>query len=164
MTRERFEALIQVTGPIEPEGIEDHIGDLSCSETELLPKEALQFTLDWNHVPLDQQAQLMSALDAANAVPELVELSHIMALDAVRALNRCTAIDFQPPKPACLSGFDRDAFAFLYSQLCVIEGRKRQLSGVQRGRVGRIHRNVPPLGRRSHPLRYAGLRLRQYRL
>ncbi|MBR3740327.1 MAG: hypothetical protein IKN04_07665 [Clostridia bacterium] len=131
MTRERFEALIQVTGPIAPEGIEDHISDLSCSETELLPKEALQFTLDWNHVPLDQQAQLMSALDAANAVPELVELSHIMAMDAVRALNRCTAIDFQPPKPACLSGFDRDAFAFLYSQLCVIEGRKAlRLRGV----------------------------------
>ena len=124
MTRERFEQLIRVTGPIAPEGMEAYIGDLSCSETELLPKEVLQFTLDWNHVPLDQQAQLMSALDAANAVPELVELAHVMALDAVRALNRCAAIDFQPPKPLCLSGFDRDAFAFLYSQLCVIEGRK----------------------------------------
>lgn len=124
MTRERFDRLISVAGPIAPEGIEAYIGDLSCAETELLPKAALQFTLDWNHVPLDQQAQLMAALDAANAVPELVELAHVMASDAVRALNRCAAIDFQPPKPACLTGFDRDAFAFLYSQLCVIEGRK----------------------------------------
>ncbi|MBR3017569.1 MAG: hypothetical protein IKH57_10925 [Clostridia bacterium] len=124
MTRECFDRLISVTGPIAPDGIEDYIGDLSCSETELLPRDALQFTLDWNHVPPDQQAQLMAALDAVNAVPELVEIAHIMASDAVRALNRCSAIGFQPPKPACLSGFDRDAFAFLYSQLCVIEGRK----------------------------------------
>ena len=85
MTRERFEQLIRVTGPIAPEGMEAYIGGLSCAETELLPKEVLQFTLDWNHVPLDQQAQLMAALDAANAVPELVELSRIMARDAVKA-------------------------------------------------------------------------------
>ncbi len=124
MTRDRLDALLQVTGPITPEGLEEHIADLACSERELLPRSALQFTLDLNHVPLSQQAQLMAALDAANRIPELVELAHIMARDAVRALNRCTAIDFHPPKPSCLSGFDRDAFAFLYSQLCVIEGRK----------------------------------------
>ena len=124
MTRERLNQLMQVTGPIAPEGMEDFFGDLSSEEKELLPRDALQYTLHLNHVPLDQQARLFAALDAANKVPELVELAHIMARDAVRALNRCVASDFQPPKPACLSGFDRDAFAFLYTQLCVTEGRK----------------------------------------
>ena len=72
MTREHFEKLLQVTGPIAPEGLENYIGDLECTERELLPRDVLQYVLDWNHVPLDQQEQLFHALDAANAVPELV--------------------------------------------------------------------------------------------
>lgn len=124
MTKQRFFQLIQKTGPIAPAGLEEHIEDLACEDKELLPKAFLQRALDWNHVPQDQQRALFSALEAANAQPELVELAHIMALDAVRALNRCTAIDFFQPKPTCLDGFDRDAFGFLYTQLCVIEGRK----------------------------------------
>ena len=79
MTKERFHALIQITGPIAPEGLENYVDDLSCDEKELLPREALQYVLDWNHVPDDQQDQLFSALDAVNAIPELVELGHIMA-------------------------------------------------------------------------------------
>ena len=124
MTGERFEELLRVTGPIAPEGLEKYVGDLECTEKELLPRDVLQYVLDWNHVPLDQQDQLFHALDAANAVKELVEMAHIMAADAVRALNRCTAIEFEQPKPLCLTGFDREAFAFLYTQLCVIKGRK----------------------------------------
>ena len=124
MTRQRFHELLQVTGPIAPEGLEDYVEDLSSGEKELLPRDALQYVLDWNHVPDDQQDQLFSALDAVNAIPKLVELSHIMALDAVRALNRCTAIEFSQPKPKCLEGFARDDFGFLFTQLCVIEGRR----------------------------------------
>lgn len=93
MTKQRFHKLIQITGPIAPEGLENYVDDLSCDERELLPREALQYVLDLNHVPDDQQDALFSALDAVNTIPELVELGHIMALDAVRALNRCTAID-----------------------------------------------------------------------
>ncbi len=124
MTLERFEALLRVTGPIAPEGLEEHIADLECSEKCLLPRDALQETLDRSHVPAHQQAMLFHALDAAEGVPELVELSRIMAKDAVRALVRCTACEFEAPKPKCLEGFDREAFAFLYTQLCVLEGRK----------------------------------------
>ena len=124
MTREHFEKLLQVTGPVAPEGLENYIGDLECTERELLPRDVLQYVLDWNHEPLDQQEQLFHALDAANAVPELVEMAQIMSEDAVRALNRCSAVEFRQPKPACLSGFERDAFAFLYTQLCVIKGRR----------------------------------------
>ena len=124
MTKQRFEELILTTGPIAPEGLEDYIKDLECRETELLPVDFLKRVLDENQVPMDRQKALMDALREANSCPELVELSHIMAKDAVRALNRCTACAFVQPYPRCLEGFARDAFGFLFSQMCVIEGRK----------------------------------------
>lgn len=124
MTRERLERLLAVTGPIAPEGIEAFIGDLECGETALLPADVLKRTLDENRAPEDGQALLLAALDAVNAVPELVELAHVMAQDAPRALLRCEACEFKAPQPKCLTGFARDAFAFLYTQLCVVEGRR----------------------------------------
>ena len=125
MTGERLAALLRVTGDIIPEGFEAHIADLEADGTELLPRDTLQYVLDLNHVPSDKQDRLFDALDAANAVPELVELSRVMAKDAVRALHRCTACEFTQPKPACLEGFARDAFGFLFSQLLALEGRKQ---------------------------------------
>ena len=125
MTAERFAELLKVTGNIAPEGLGQYIGDLETEERELLPRDRLQYVLDLNHVPEDKQERLLSALDEVNAVPELVELAHIMAKDAVRALNRCTACEFTQPKPDCLEGFAKDAFGFLFSQLLVLEGRKQ---------------------------------------
>jgi hypothetical protein len=124
MTRERLASLLRVTGPIVPEGTEECIGDLETAERELLPRETLRQVLETNCVPPEKQQPLFDALDAANAVPELVELAHIMAADAVRGLVRCYAVEFFQPKPQCLSGFAREAYAFLYTQLCVLEGRK----------------------------------------
>ena len=124
MTTERLNELLRVTGNILPEAMEEHIGDLKTDETELLPRERLISVLDVNRVPEDRQRKLLDALDEANAVPELVELAHIMAKDAVRGLVRCHAVEFIQPRPACLTGFAREAYAFLYTQLCVLEGRK----------------------------------------
>ena len=124
MTRERLASLLRVTGPIVPEGTEECIGDLETEERELLPRETLRQVLETNCVPPEKQQPLFDALDAANAVPELVELAHIMAADAVRGLVRCYAVEFFQPKPQCLSGFAREAYAFLYTQRCVLEGRK----------------------------------------
>ena len=125
MTGERLDKLLKVTGNIIPEGMEEYISDLESNEKELLPRENLQYVMDLNHVPEDKQLRLLDALDRANAVPELVELAHIMAKDAVRALNRCTACEFTQPRPVCLNGFAQDAFGFLFSQLLVLEGRKQ---------------------------------------
>ncbi len=131
MTRERLETLLRVTGPIIPEAMEECVGDLETSETELLPRETLQRVLDENGIPAEKQRPLFEALDAANAVPELVELAHIMATDAVRGLVRCYAVEFVQPRPECLSGFAKEAYAFLYTQLCVLDGRKAlRLRGV----------------------------------
>ena len=131
MTRERLETLLRVTGPIIPEAMEECVGDLETGETELLPRETLQRVLDENGIPAEKQRPLFEALDAANAVPELVELAHIMATDAVRGLVRCYAVEFVQPRPECLSGFAKEAYAFLYTQLCVLEGRKAlRLRGV----------------------------------
>ena len=76
MTIERLNELMQVTGHLIPEAMEEHVGDLESNETELLPREALISVLDANRVPGDRKAELLGALDAANAVPELVELAY----------------------------------------------------------------------------------------
>ena len=125
MTSERFQTLAEVTGKIWPDGLENYISDLENDSEELLPRARLQYVMDLNHVPYDKQEKLLDALDQANMVPELVEMAHIMAKDAVRALNRNTAHEFTQPKPACLEGFARDAFGFLLSQVMVLEGRKQ---------------------------------------
>ena len=124
MTQERLNELLRITGDLVPEAMEQHIADLETAETELLPLEVLTEILRENAVPADKQQPILDALDAANAVPELVELAHIMAQDAVRGLVRCHAVEFHQPRPACLNGFAREAYAFLYTQLCVLEGRK----------------------------------------
>ena len=124
MTTERLNELLQVTGNIIPEAMEEHISDLEAEEKELLPREILISVLEANRVPADKQQALLEALDEANKVPELVELARIMAKDAVRGLVRCHAVEFHQPRPECLSGFAKEAYAFLYTQLCVLEGRK----------------------------------------
>lgn len=124
MTKERLKQLIEAVGPIAPEGVEDYIGDLIPEGGEMIPREVVAFQLEWNHVPEHMQKPLFEALDVINGIPELVELSQVLAKDCVRALNRNTAISYEQPKPACLSGFARDSYAFFYTQLCVLEGRK----------------------------------------
>ncbi len=124
MKQERLNQLLRVTGNLIPEAMEEHVADLEACETELLPRETLQAVLDENRVPETKQQPLFAALDAANTVPELVELAQIMAQDAVRGLVRCHAVEFYQPRPECLEGFSREAYAFLYTQLCVLEGRK----------------------------------------
>lgn len=124
MTKERLAQLLEVTGPIAPEGIESVIGDLTAEGGEMISREAIAFQLDWNHVPEQMQKPLFEALQTVNGIPELVELAQVLAKDCVRALNRNTAVSYTQPRPACLTGFARDAYAFFYTQLCVQEGRK----------------------------------------
>ena len=124
MTKERLNELLKVTGNIIPEAMEEHIAPLESDSEQLLPRETLIRVLEDNKVPEDKQKALLDALDETNAVPELVELAHIMAKDAVRGLVRCHAVEFFQPRPDCLSGFAKEAYAFLYTQLCVLEGRK----------------------------------------
>lgn len=124
MTKERLAVLMQKTGPIAPQGFAAVVEDLESDASELLSASCLLEVLDLHHVPEDKKDRLLDALDEANAVPELVELAHIMAKDAVRSLIRCTVIGYKQPKPRCLTGFARDAFGFLFTQMCVIEGRK----------------------------------------
>ena len=124
MTKERLNELLKVTGNIIPEAMEEHIAPLESDSGQLLPRETLIRVLEDNKVPEDKQKALLDALDETNAVPELVELAHIMAKDAVRGLVRCHAVEFFQPRPDCLSGFAKEAYAFLYTQLCVLEGRK----------------------------------------
>ena len=124
MTTERFYKLIEKTGAIASEGLENHIGDLEADSDVLLEKNQLLEVLEANKLEKEKREMLFKALEEVNAVPELVELAQIMAKDGHRALNRCTAIEFVQPKPKCLSGFAKEAFAFLYTQRCAIEGRK----------------------------------------
>ena len=69
MDRKRFEELIRVAGPITPEGLEQYIGDLECSDSKLLPAETLSTVLEDNQVTGELKDRLMDALDAVNACP-----------------------------------------------------------------------------------------------
>ncbi|MBR3431485.1 MAG: hypothetical protein IKG87_15440 [Clostridia bacterium] len=140
MTKERLNELLRITGNLIPEAMEEHIADLEPTGTELLPREALLRVLEENKVPAAKQQALLEALEAANRVRELVELAHIMAQDAVRGLVRCHAAEFFQPKPDCLTGFSREAYAFLYTQLCVLEGRKALRT---RGIPEQFDRDIP---------------------
>ena len=124
MTPERLKALLRVTGDILPEGFEACAGDLEPEAGKLLSQERLREVLEENRVPDGPGRRLKEALEAVNAVPELTELGQAMAKDAVRALIRCSAAEFTQPRPECLTGFAREAYAFLYTQRCVLEGRK----------------------------------------
>ena len=151
MTKERLNELQRVTGELIPEGMDEHISDLESNETELLPRETLLTVLGENRVPEDRQRLLLEALDEANAVPELVKLAHIMAKDAVRGLVRCHAVEFYQPRPKCLSGFAREAYTFLYTQLCVLEGRKALRK-----------RGIPEIYDRDIPERMTRKQLKKY--
>ena len=140
MTEERLSELLRVCGPVIPQGMEAFIGDLTPSGGELLPRETLLSVLRENRLPAEKERLLLEALEAANAVPELVELAQVMAKDAVRALIRCSAAEFTQPRPECLSGFAREAFAFLFTQLCVLEGRK---ANRERGIPEEYDRDIP---------------------
>ena len=152
MTKERLEKLLQVTGNLIPEGMEEHIADLEAAETELLPRETLLQVLEENRVPAEKQHALLKALEDANGIPELVELAHIMAKDAVRGLVRCHAAEFFQPRPDCLSGFSREAYAFLYTQLCVTEGRKALRA---RGIPEQYDRDIPERMTRKQLKKYS---------
>ena len=152
MTKERLNELLRVNGNLIPEAMDEHIGDLESKDTELLPRETLLRVLEENRVPEVLQRPLLEALDAANAVPELVELAHIMAQDAVRGLVRCHAVEFYQPRPKCLEGFAREAYAFLYTQLCVLEGRKALR---RRGIPESYDRDIPERMTRKQLKKYA---------
>ena len=151
MTKERLEALLQVTGPIIPEAMEECVGDLETTETELIPRETLRQVLEENRIPEEKRELLYDALEQVNAIPELVELAHIMAMDAVRGLVRCYAVEFFQPRPKCLTGFAKEAYAFLYTQLCILEGRK----DLRR-------RGVPPVYDADIPERMTRKQLKKY--
>ena len=63
MNKERLNELQRVTGKLVPEAMDEHIGDLESTETELLPREMLLTVLDENRVPEDRKLPLLDALD-----------------------------------------------------------------------------------------------------
>ena len=151
MKKERLNELLQVTGNLIPEAMEEHIADMETTETELISRETILAVLNANEVPAEKKEPILAALDAANAVPELIELAHIMAQDAVRGLVRCHAVEFYQPRPKCLDGFAKEAYAFLFTQLCVLEGRKALRK-----------RGVPDIYDRDIPERMTRKQLKKY--
>ena len=89
-----------------------------------MTKETLGKTLDENRVPVEKQEALFAALDALEAVPGLMEQTREAARNAVEGLVRADGWELEQPRPQCLEGFAREAYAFLYTQVCVEEGRK----------------------------------------
>ena len=93
MTRERLNELLCVTGNIIPEAMEDHIGDLETTETELLPRETLEDVMNGSGLPAGKQQALLEALEAANAVPELTEAAKAPDLPYLTFIELRNAIE-----------------------------------------------------------------------
>lgn len=125
MTRERFAALMAHAGQIAPEGVEAYVADLTPRGGGLLAPETLERVLAENHVPDEKGRKLWEALEEIERDAELVELSQVLCQDAVRSFNRGTVCDFEQPRPECLKGFAKEAYAFLYVLSCMEEGRRR---------------------------------------
>ena len=89
-----------------------------------MTKETLLKILDENRVPAEKQKPLLEALDAMNAVPGLAETTREAARNAVEGLVTCESWELEQPRPESLSGFAREAYAFLFTQICAEEGRK----------------------------------------
>ena len=117
-----------------------------------MKKETLLAVLETNQVPADKQQALLEAFDQLNAVPGLAEQTRKMARHAVEGLIRCDSWEMEQPRPDCLSGFDREAYAFLFTQFCVEEGRKELRA---RGIPEEYDRDIPERMTRKQLKKYA---------
>lgn len=152
MTIERFSELVRHAGPIAPKGVEAYLEDLEPAGERLLPHELLEQVMADNKLSAAKAQALRDALAVIEADGELVALAQVLCQDMVRALNRCTACELDgQPRPVCLTGFARDAYAFLYALSCVAEGRR----SLRR-------RGVPEKYDADIPERMIRNRLRQY--
>lgn len=125
MTTERFRRLLVQCGLRSPEGAERFITDLSPRDDGLLFEHSLlEEVLKANHVPQEKGRLLWQALHAIEQNAGLVQLSNVLAADCHRAHNRNIGCEYESaPRPECLSGFAREAYAFLFALACTENGR-----------------------------------------
>ncbi|MBR2664191.1 MAG: hypothetical protein IKE25_10785 [Clostridia bacterium] len=117
-----------------------------------MTKETLLKILDENRVPAEKQKPLLEALDAMNAVPGLAEKAREAARNAVEGLVTCESWELEQPRPESLSGFAREAYAFLFTQICAEEGRKALRA---RGIPETYDRDIPERMTRKQLKKYA---------
>ena len=117
-----------------------------------MTKETLLKILDENRVPAEKQKPLLEALDAMNAVPGLAEKTREAARNAVEGLVTCEGWELEQPRPESLSGFAREAYAFLFTQICAQEGRKALRA---RGIPETYDRDIPERMTRKQLKKYA---------
>lgn len=115
-------------------------------------RETLLAVLETNQVPADKRQALLEAFDQLNAVPGLAEQTRKMARHAVEGLIRCDSWEMEQPRPDCLAGFAREAYAFLFTQFCVEEGRKELRA---RGIPEEYDRDIPERMTRKQLKKYA---------
>ncbi len=144
---------LRQTGLNAPEGIEPYVRAIVLpDEATLLPHDDLQAVLEGNSVPAARQEALWEALAAIEGNETLLRVSQALRYDAVRALVRGTACEFETPAPACLTGFARQVYAFLYALSCVPAGRALLRA-----------RGVPPEYDRDIPERMIRKQLQKYK-
>lgn len=127
MNRTRFDELIRRAGSIAPEGIERY-----CSQIEplaggpLFDHALLERVIEEYSVPQEKAQMLREALAAIEQDAALLELSQYLSAAMHRAHNENIGCEYEDaPKPDCLSGFAREAYAFLFALACVEQGRRQ---------------------------------------
>lgn len=127
MNRTRFDELIRRAGNIAPEGIERY-----CPQIEpraggpLFDHALLERVIEEYSVPQEKAQMLREALAAIEQDAALLELSQYLSEAMHRAHNENIGCEYEDaPKPDCLSGFAREAYAFLFALACMEQGRRQ---------------------------------------
>jgi len=120
VTEELLRTWTESTGLPLPEGVEPFITGMEVPKLlHFIDPDFFATAMARCAMPEDKIQQLREALAQIEADEALMRLSYVLRQDALVALNRGTACNFQRPEPKCLDGFAKDAYAFLYALSCV---------------------------------------------
>ncbi len=120
VTADLLHAWAEYTGLPLPEGVEQYVESMEMPrQKRLIDPDFLASAMARCAMPEEKAQMLRDALVQIEADETLLRLSLALRQDALVALNRGTACHYPRPEPKCLSGFARDAYAFLYALSCV---------------------------------------------
>ncbi len=124
MTKETLDGLLEYAGLHAPEGTAAEVASFTAGGDTLVSREWMERVLAVGELSEEKSSRLWTALRVIEEDARMVNLSQALAWAYVRLLHFGKAWDFRLPRPRCLTGFARDAYAFLFLLACTEAGRR----------------------------------------